>query len=244
MQVYALSRLRHPHLVSLVGVCPELLSLVYEYLPNGTLHHRLFCKTATPPLTWKVRSRIIADISAALLFLHSSGPEIVIHGNLKLDNIFLDSDLNCKVGDFGLCRFVPDDSRTYYLFHRNTEPEGALPFMDPEYQRAGVLTPKSDVYSFGIVVLQLLTGKPPLGLVSKVCQAVLSHTLSVILDNTAGEWPGDVSRRLAEFGLQCCEMNSRDRPDLTPEVVRELQQLHLMEERPVPPFFSCPILQV
>lgn len=244
MQVYALSKLRHPHLVNLIGVCPELLSLVYEYLPNGTLQYRLFCRNPTTLLTWKVRTRIIAEISSALLFLHSSKPERIIHGNLKPDNIFLDSDLNCKIGDFGICRFVPEDTRTCPLFHRNTEPKGAFSYTDPEYQRTGVLTPKFDVYSFGIIILQLLTGKPPLGLASEVRRAVLSGTLSLILDMNAGDWPCDVATKLAKFGLQCSEMNSRDRPDLTPELVRELDQLHLMEERPVPSFFLCPILQV
>lgn len=241
-EVYVLGKLRHPHLVSLIGVCPELLSLVYEYLPNGSLHYRLFCRTPTL-LTWMVRTRTVAEISSALLFLHSCKPERIIHGNLKLDNIYLDSNLNCKIGDFGICRFVPEDTRNYPLFQRTIEPKGSFPYTDPEYQRTGVLTPKSDVYTFGIVILQLLTGKPPVGLTSEVRRAVLSNTLPLILDITAGEWPSDVATKLANFGLRCSEMNSRDRPDLTPEVVKELKQLHLMEERPVPPFFLCPILQ-
>lgn len=83
-----------------------------------------------------------------------------------------------------------------------------------------------------------------MGLTSEVRRAVLSNTLPLILDITAGEWPSDVAGKLADFGLRCSAMNSRDRPDLTPEAVKELEQLYLMEERPVPPFFLCPILQV
>lgn len=242
-EVYVLSKLRHPHLVTLVGVCPEALSLVYEYLPNGNLRDRLFCKSTTPSLTWRVRTCIAAQISSALLFLHSSKPEKIIHGDLKPENIFLDSNFNCKICDFGTCRLVPEDVECYPLFRRNTEPKGAFSYADPQYQRTEMLTPKSDVYSFGIIILQLLTGRPPHGLASEVRRAVLSGKLSSILDPAAGEWPSDLARRLAEFGLQCSELNSRDRPELTPEVVRELEQLHLMEERPVPPFFLCPILQ-
>ncbi|XP_073113240.1 U-box domain-containing protein 33 isoform X2 [Elaeis guineensis] len=242
-EVSVLSKLRHPHLVTLVGVCPEALSLVYEYLPNGTLHDRLFCKTTTPSLTWRVRTCIAAQISSALLFLHSSKPEKIIHGDLKPENIFLDSNFNCKIGGFGTCRLVPEDVEYYPLFRRNTERKGAFSYADPQYQRTEMLTPKSDVYSFGIIILQLLTGRPPHGLASEVRRTVLSRKLSSILDPAAGEWPSDVARRLSEFGLQCSELNSRDRPELTPEVVRELEQLHLMEERPVPPFFLCPILQ-
>ncbi|XP_072960662.1 U-box domain-containing protein 33-like isoform X1 [Typha angustifolia] len=244
-EVYVLSKLRHPHLLTFIGACPEALSLVCEYLPNGTLQDRLFNRANTP-LTWKVRTRIIAEISSALLFLHSSKPEKIIHGDLKPENVFLDSNFNCKIGDFGICRLVPDstvDTVDYPLFRRNTEPKGSFSYADPEYQRTELRTTKSDVYSFGIIVLQLLTGKPPLGLVNEVRRSMVSGKLSLVLDPSAGEWPSDVAKRLAEFGLQCSELNCRDRPDLTPEIVRELEQLHLMKERPVPPFFLCPILQ-
>lgn len=241
-EVYVLNKLRHPHLVTLIGVCPEALSLVYEYLPNGTLQNRLFCRTNNP-LTWKARIRIAAEISSALLFLHSSKPERIIHGDLKPDNIFLDSNFSCKIGDFGICRLVPVDARYSYFFHCSTGPKGAFSYTDPEHQRSGVLTNKSDVFSFGIIILQLLTRKPPHGLANEVRRAMLANNLCEVLDPTAGEWPIDVAARLAEFGVHCSEMNSRNRPELTPELVRELEQLHLMEERPVPPFFLCPILQ-
>ncbi|KAG4967250.1 hypothetical protein JHK87_032901 [Glycine soja] len=49
--------------------------------------------------------------------------------------------------------------------------------------------------------------------------------------------------RLAELGLQCCQLNSRVRPELTPSLVRELEQFHVLEEQPVPSFFLCPIFQ-
>ena len=49
----------------------------------------------------------------------------------------------------------------------------------------------------------------------------------------------EVARRLAEFGLEC----SGDAPELTPETVRELEQLHLIRGRLTPSFFLCPILK-
>lgn len=242
-EVYVLSKLRHPHLVTLVGVCPEALSLVYEYLPNGTLHDHLFCRTSMTPLTWRVRASIAAQISSALLFLHTSKPEKIIHGDLKPENIFLDSDFNCKIGDFRICRLVPQETRNCPLFCRITKPQGLFPYADPECQKTGDLTPKSDAYAFGIIVLQLLTGKPPLGLASEVRRAISTGKLPSLLDQTAGEWPISTATKLAEIGLQCAEVNSRDRLELTPVVVKELEDLHSMEERPVPSIFLCPILK-
>lgn len=240
-----LSKLRHPHLVSLVGACPEALCGVYEYFPNGTLQKRLFSRGSNvTPLMWRSRARIVSEIASALLFLHSSRPEKIVHGDLKPENILLDSDFRCKIGDFGISLLVPENTVDIPLYQRGAGPRGSFPYMDPDLQRNELRSPKSDVYSFGIIVLQLLTGKPPLGLPNEIRRAVASKKLESVLDKTAGEWPADVARRLTEFALKCCDMNARARPELTPEVVRELEQLHMMKERPVPTYFLCPILQV
>ncbi|KAJ6964266.1 U-box domain-containing protein 33-like [Populus alba x Populus x berolinensis] len=238
-EVQVLGKLQHPHLVTLLGACPEAWSLVYEYLPNGSLQDRLFQKSNIAPLTWKIRTRIIAEISSALCFLHSSKPEKIVHGDLKPQNILLNSELSCKICEFGICRLVTEDSLYQPSFRWSTIPKGSFPYTDPEFQRIGVLTPKSDIYAFGVIILQLLTGKPPAGLVGEVRR---TRKLASILDPSA-EWPMIVARRLVDLALQFCELSSRGRPDLTPTLVRELEQLHVSEERPVPSFFLCPILQ-
>ncbi|KAL9368028.1 hypothetical protein Peur_039227 [Populus x canadensis] len=238
-EVQVLGKLQHPHLVTLLGACPEAWSLVYEYLPNGSLQDRLFQKNNIAPLTWKIRTRIVAEISSALCFLHSSKPEKIVHGDLKPQNILLNSELSCKICEFGICRLVTEDSLYQPSFHWSTIPKGSFPYTDPEFQRIGVLTPKSDIYAFGVIILQLLTGKPPAGLVGEVRR---TRKLASILDPSA-EWPMIVARRLVDLALQFCELSSRGRPDLTPTLVRELEHLHVSEERPVPSFFLCPILQ-
>ncbi|XP_064985760.1 U-box domain-containing protein 33 isoform X2 [Musa acuminata AAA Group] len=240
-EVHVLGKIKHPHLVTLIGMCPEALSVVYEYMPNGTLQDRLFCRAT--PMNWKIRARIIAEISSALLFLHSCKPEKIVHGDLKPENIFLDYSYNCKLGNFGVCRLIQQDTGHNPTLCRYREPQAAFPYSDPEYQMTMESTTKSDVYSFGIIILQLLTGKPARGLSGEIRRALLSGNLKSILDPSAGDWPTDVARNLAEIGLQCSELNAQDRPELTPEMVKDLGYLHLMEERPVPPFFLCPILQ-
>ncbi|KDO72868.1 hypothetical protein CISIN_1g003481mg [Citrus sinensis] len=242
-EVRVLSKLQHPHLVTLLGACPEAWSLVYEYLPNGSLQDRLFRKSNVSPLLWKDRARIAAEIASGLCFLHSSKPEKIVHGDLKPQNILLDSELSSKICDFGICRLVTEDTLYLPSFHRSTAPKGSFPYADPEYHRTGVLTPKSDSYSFGLIILQLLTGRLPVGLAGEVRRAVSCGKLSSILDPLAGDWPTFVARRLVDLGLQCCELYGRERPDITPSLVKELEQLHVAEERPVPSFFLCPILQ-
>ncbi|XP_023007410.1 U-box domain-containing protein 33-like [Cucurbita maxima] len=242
-EVEVLGKLQHPHLVTLLGVCTEACSLVYEYFPHGNLQNHLFPKGNTPPLTWKTRARIIAEIASALCFLHSSKPENTVHGDLKPENILLDSEFISKICDFGIYRLISEDTLYCPSFRRSTEPKGAFSYTDPECQRDGVLTPKSDVYSFGLIILQLLTGKPIVGLVGELRKAISFGQLESVLDLSAGEWPIDVAKRFLDIGLQCCELKGSDRPELTPSLVRELKQLHVSEERPVPSYFLCPILQ-
>ncbi|PIA39101.1 hypothetical protein AQUCO_02700347v1 [Aquilegia coerulea] len=241
-EVEVLSKLKHARLVTLIGACPEALSLVYEYLPNGSIDDHLFRKTNNP-LTWEKRTHIVADMSSALLYLHSREPRKIIHGNLKPKNILLDSEFNCKIGDFMIGQLVPKKTARCPSFRGITEMESAFPYIDPELQTFQDLTPKSDIYAFGVIMLQLLTGRSPMGLASKVRRAVLCGNLTSILDSSAGEWPTFVARRLVELGLQCCEFNGRDRPELKPALVKGLEKLHLAEGQPVPSFFLCPILQ-
>ncbi|XP_021720868.1 U-box domain-containing protein 33-like isoform X1 [Chenopodium quinoa] len=242
-QVQALGKLRHPHLVTLIGVCPEAWSLVYDFVPNGLLQWRLFQKNNITPLSWKLRARIISQISTALLFLHTSHPEKIIHGDLKLESILLDSDLHCKIGDFGFSKLLSHDNLSSSSYSHYPDPQGAYPYRDPEFHRTGKLSTKSDLYSFGVIILQLLTGQPPVGLVTRIRRAVSSGKLDSILDSSAGEWGPFVAEKLTDVALRFCEQNSRVRPELTPSLVKELQQLHASKERMVPSFFLCPILQ-
>ncbi|CAA2987758.1 U-box domain-containing 33-like isoform X2 [Olea europaea subsp. europaea] len=68
-------------------------------------------------------------------------------------------------------------------------------------------------------------------------------TLLVWINHNPATHRKNSSRRLVDLGLQCCELNSRDRPELSPTLVRELERLPVLEEQPVPSFFLCPILK-
>ncbi|CAN6270171.1 unnamed protein product [Urochloa humidicola] len=243
-EVYILSNMRHPHLLTLVGACPEALCLIYEYLPNESLHDRLFSRCKSHWLPWKIRARIVAEISGALLFLHSCKPQMIIHGNLKLENILLDTECHCKIANFGISQLLTDDMKDYPSCAEGSKLKGSFPYADTEYKRSKVMIPMSDTYYFGMVILQLLTGKQELeGLAGEVRCAMSCGKLSSILDPTAGRWPKEVAERLAELGLRCSEGIGRDCPELTPGTVRDLEQLYFMREERAPSSFICPILQ-
>jgi serine/threonine protein kinase len=61
MQVEILSQLHHPNLVLLLGFCPEIGCLVYEYMENGSLEDQLSNKKGCQPLHWFLRFQIIFE---------------------------------------------------------------------------------------------------------------------------------------------------------------------------------------
>ncbi|KAG2573942.1 hypothetical protein PVAP13_7KG286300 [Panicum virgatum] len=252
-----LSTVRHPNLVTLIGTCPEAFGLVYEFFPNGSLEDCLACKNNKPPLTWQTRTRIIGEMCSALIFLHSNKPHPVVHGDLKPDNILLDANYSSKLGDFGICRLLIQTNTCSTTLYRTTNPRGTFSYMDPEFLTTGELTPRSDVYSFGIIILRLLTGKPPQRIAEIVEDAIEQGNLHSIIDNSAGSWPFIQANQLAHIGLRCAELSRRRRPDLTVDVwkvveplmktssmtARPLSSTNLSDDTCIPSYFICPILQ-
>lgn len=73
--------------------------LVMEYMDHGSLHDILHNETMV--LEGETLLPILRDISQGIRFLHSANPQ-VIHGDLKAQNILVDTRFRAKVADFGL----------------------------------------------------------------------------------------------------------------------------------------------
>ncbi|CAL5429846.1 unnamed protein product [Camellia sinensis] len=224
-EVEVLSYIRHPNMVFLLGACPEYGCLVYEYMENGSLEDRLFRKNNSPPLPWKTRFRISAEVTTALLFLHRTKPEPLLHQDLKPTNILLNRNYVSKISDVGLARLVPPSVANGVTQYQMTAAAGTFCYIDPEYQQTGLLGVKSDVYSLGVMLLQIITARPLIGLSYHVGKAIERRTFSEILDPMVPDWPFEEALSFAKMALQCCELRRRDIPDLGSIILPELQQL-------------------
>ncbi|CAI5466866.1 unnamed protein product [Closterium sp. Yama58-4] len=223
-EVEVLSQIQHPHVVMLLGCCPDRYCLVYEFMANGSLEDRLLCANNTPPLPWYTRMRVAAEIASALLILHTR-PVPIVHRDLKPGNILLDKNFVAKLGDVGLAKLMPGLSMDQ-TYMRESVPVGTFAYVDPEFQRTGEFGPKSDVYALGIVLLDLLTGRKP-NVYEGLEEAVDDgdeEAMREFLDERAGNWPLDIVMEVAKIAVKCSEMRRKKRPDLETHVMPVLDR--------------------
>ncbi|KAJ7728407.1 kinase-like domain-containing protein [Mycena maculata] len=149
--------LRNPYILPLIGIDGETFSpslcMVSPWMVNGTilayLHRNRTQSVNVNDLLWQV--------AQGLQYLHSHN---VVHGDLRGENILIDSDWTVRLSDFGLSLFSD-------LSGRPTKESGSAPWMAPElinpeqFDRPFLRTPESDVYAFGCVCVELYTGQRP-----------------------------------------------------------------------------------
>ncbi|KAJ8459107.1 hypothetical protein OPV22_032033 [Ensete ventricosum] len=157
-----INRLRHKHLVPLVGWCytSGMLLLVYDYMPNGSLDQHLFGGPDMPILNWERRYNVITGVASALHYLHDEYEQRVVHRDLKASNIMLDANFNARLGDFGLARAIETDRTSYAEIELGGVP-GTMGYIAPECFHTGKATCESDVFGFGAVVLEVVCGRRP-----------------------------------------------------------------------------------
>ncbi|KAJ4803891.1 Wall-associated kinase family protein [Rhynchospora pubera] len=237
-EMLILSQINHKNIVRLLGCCleVEVPMLVYEFIPNGTLFHRIHNKKQGSCISLATRLIIAQESAEALAYLHFSTSPPIFHGDVKSANILLDQNCTAKVSDFGASILAPTDEAQFVTFV-----QGTCGYLDPEYVQSHQLTDKSDVYSFGVVLLELLTRKPAIdfdapeeerSLSSRFLCAMEVNKMHDLLDNEIKcEDDMEVIMKIAELAKECLNMKGEERPTMK-EVAEELDRIRKLKQHP------------
>jgi hypothetical protein len=149
----AVARLNHPHVVTVIdaGEDDGAPYIVFEYVAGETLKDRIRRLGQRLPITDALAYAI--EIARALEAAHA---ELLVHRDVKPQNVLLDNEGRAKVTDFGIARSLEGDGLT--LAGRVL---GTTDYVSPEQALGQEVTQQSDIYSLGIVLYEMLTGEVP-----------------------------------------------------------------------------------
>ncbi|KAK1302754.1 Leucine-rich repeat receptor-like serine/threonine-protein kinase BAM3 [Acorus calamus] len=229
-EIRVLGRIRHRNIVRLLAFCKnkETNLLVYEYMSNGSLGEVLHGKRGRY-LDWEVRLKIAVEAAKGLCYLHHDCCPAVLHRDVKSNNILLDAEFEAHVADFGLAKFLRDSGASECM----SAIAGSYGYIAPEYAYTLKVDEKSDVYSFGVVLLELVTGRRPVGDFGEEGLDIVRWTKAStnwnkdrvveILDRRMSEVPVNEAAQVFFVAMLCVQEQSVERPTMR-EVVQMLSQ--------------------
>ena len=179
----------------------EDFMLVLEYANNGSL--RDYIKNNHLNLNWGNKLEILAHIAETLNVIHKSQ---CVHRDLHSGNVlnFSNNDYRKKISkitDLGLAQSLLRNNP------HSSEIFGVLPYIAPEVLNGEPYTLASDIYSFGIIMIELLTGEPPLGNVRHDEKLALA-----ICQGLRPRVPKETPQCYIDLVNKCLDANPKNRP--------------------------------
>ena len=147
----AVARLDHPNIVTVYDLGEEdgVPYLAMQFLEGRDLEHRMRAPEGMA-LTRKVE--IAIAVAAGLAHAHAAG---IVHRDVKPANVFITSEGQVKLLDFGLARLVTSE------LTRSNVMVGTVNYMAPEQLRGDKTDHRVDIFSFGVVLYELFGGRKP-----------------------------------------------------------------------------------
>ncbi|EOB08379.1 Interleukin-1 receptor-associated kinase 4, partial [Anas platyrhynchos] len=212
-EIEMMAKCQHENLVELLGFSSDGAQpcLVYEYMPNGSLLDRLACLNDTPPISWDTRCKIAQGTANGINFLHENNH---IHRDIKrVDVVF--TWLLYQTLFLGI-----SEIRKSFCILSYFTVVGTAAYMAPEALR-GEITPKSDIFSFGVVLLEIITGLPPvdenrepqllLGIKDEIEDE--EATIEDYIDAKMHDWDATSVHKMYSIADQCLNEKKNRRPN-------------------------------
>lgn len=164
LEARATAALNHPNIMAIydLGTHEGAPYVVSELLEGESLRHRL----SAGPLPASRAVALGIQIAQGLAAAHEKG---IVHRDIKPDNIFLTSDGQVKILDFGLAKLLQpergaalggDPDKTPALTQTGVV-VGTVAYLSPEQARGFPVDPRSDIFACGVVLYEMLAGRSP-----------------------------------------------------------------------------------
>ncbi|XP_012994093.1 ephrin type-A receptor 7 isoform X10 [Esox lucius] len=191
----------HPNVVHLEGVVTrgKPVMIVIEYMENGSLD--AFLRKHDGQFTVIQLVGMLRGIAAGMRYLSDMG---YVHRDLAARNILVNSNLVCKVSDFGLSRVIDDDPEAVYTTTGGKIPVRWTAMEAIQYRK---FTSASDVWSYGIVMWEVMSyGERPYWDMSN------QDVIKAIEEGYRLPAPMDCPPGLHQLMLDCWQKERADRP--------------------------------
>uniref|UniRef100_A0A3B5LJ95 receptor protein-tyrosine kinase n=1 Tax=Xiphophorus couchianus TaxID=32473 RepID=A0A3B5LJ95_9TELE len=227
----------HPNIIRLEGVVTKCkpVMIITEFMENGSLD--TFLKKHDGQFTVIQLVGMLRGVASGMKYLSDMS---YVHRDLAARNILVNSNLVCKVSDFGLSRVLEDDPEAAY-----TTRGGKIPirWTAPEAIAYRKFTSASDVWSYGIVMWEVISyGERPYWEMSN------QDVIKAIDEGYRLPAPMDCPVVLHQLMLDCWEKGRSDRPKFgqivtildklirNPASLRELANSSAWSDPPTPEF--------
>ncbi|XP_075215474.1 protein tyrosine kinase 2 Fak isoform X5 [Lycorma delicatula] len=214
-EAYVMQQFDHPHIIRLIGVCSESpIWIVMELARFGEL--RAYLKSNSTRLDLAILLLYCFQLSTALSYLESKK---FVHRDIAARNVLVSSHHCVKLADFGLSRWVEDQS--YYKASKGKLP---IKWMSPESISFRRFTTASDVWMFGVCIWEILmVGVKPFEGVKN------NDVLGKIENGERLPLPPRCPPRLYSLMSQCWSFEPSKRP--TFKEIKEVLNEILLDER-------------
>lgn len=142
--------------------------------------------------------RKLCEAALGLQYLHD---KLVVHGDLKCNNILVGTNGSAKLSDFGFSAFESDDLTIEFESGVKLK-LGAIRWRSPEVLLRGKATLKSDIYSFGMCILEAVSSKCPWPSID--CDAAIRH--HVLKEQRIPRRPDNCGEDVYELVQHMCQL--------------------------------------